>query len=600
MVKKTVGALVLVMVIQCLMALFSVSSGQVPIPREMPFGQTAASAVVTAAQNTQLDGKDISFAMKTYASKSDAKDAIEKSEIYGAYVTGTKTDTLLTSEAQSFAALTEIVPVFTGAAKKVGRPVVVQDVKPLPGSDPIGAVVPLLMLPALIGGLLASILVFKATATAPQSRRVGILLGYSVLGGLATALIAGPLLGAFSSDHFLALWGCLALVTAAVAFVSAALLAWLGPLGTIIAMLLVTLFGGSGSGASGVFLAPRYWQYIGAWLPPRQAINLIRNTLYFGGNSIARPIVILCIYLLAGAAVVWALGRYKFLKASKLGAKSEATAAASEARIGAPRKLILASMGLVLVLQSLYSLNYMSASHKPVAHNIPFGVTGPSSLTTQVQKNMSLKITTYKSEADVKDAIDKAKLWGALIPGTTSNTLLTVLTASALAPLQLQIQFNKAAAAQHKTLHVEEYQPVDLPKGDPFAIVVGLMLSPLLVGAYLSASMLKAATGSTAVRWRGLVLIGYALVAAMLINLIVGPWLGGYPTDKFWTVWLIMALIIVTVATFAAVMGRLLGAAGSLATMFVIILLGNPSSGGSNGSNYLPDFWNTIDRKSVV
>ena len=41
-------------------------------------------------------------------------------------------------------------------------------------------------------------------------------------------------------------------------------------------------------------------------------------------------------------------------------------------------------------------------------------------------------------------------------------------------------------------------------------------------------------------------------------------------------------------------MGRLLGAAGSLATMFVIILLGNPSSGGSNGSHYLPDFWSTI------
>ena len=58
MVKKTVGALVLPMVIQCLMALFSVSSGQVPIPREMPFGQTAAaSAVVTAAQNTQVEGK---------------------------------------------------------------------------------------------------------------------------------------------------------------------------------------------------------------------------------------------------------------------------------------------------------------------------------------------------------------------------------------------------------------------------------------------------------------------------------------------------------------------------------------------------------------
>jgi uncharacterized membrane protein YhaH (DUF805 family) len=80
----------------------------------------------------------------------------------------------------------------------------------------------------------------------------------------------------------------------------------------------------------------------------------------------------------------------------------------------------------------------------------------------------------------------------------------------------------------------------------------------------------------------------------MLVNLIVGPWLGGYPTDKFWTVWLILALIIFVVAVFAAVMGKLLGAAGSLVTVFVIILVGSPSAGGANGYQYLPDFWNTI------
>ena len=250
-------------------------------------------------------------------------------------------------------------------------------------------------------------------------------------------------------------------------------------------------------------------------------------------------------------------------------------------------------MGIVGVVQCLYALNYTSAIHEPVADNLPFGVTGPSSLTTQVQKGTSLEITQYADESAVEDAINKNEILGALIPGST-NKLITVLTASALAPLQLQVDFNKAAQAQHEQLTVEDHAPVALPPGDPFGIVISLMLSPLLVGGYLSASMLKAATGSTAVLWRGIYLAVFSLAGAMLVNLIVGLWLGGYPTDKFWTVWLVMALVIFVVAVFAAVIGRLLGAAGSLVTMFVIMLLGNPSSGGANGAVYLPSFWNSI------
>jgi hypothetical protein len=48
------------------------------------------------------------------------------------------------------------------------------------------------------------------------------------------------------------------------------------------------------------------------------------------------------------------------------------------------------------------------------------------------------------------------------------------------------------------------------------------------------------------------------------------------------------------VATFAAVMQRLIGAAGTLLTVIAIILFGKPSEGGSGGVPYLPDFWTAI------
>ena len=89
----------------------------------------------------------------------------------------------------------------------------VQTAKALPASDPVSAVVALLLIPLLIGGYLAAVLVFKASrgiAAAPW--RAAILIGYALVGALLTDLIAGPGLGAFSSSHFWPLLPCFWLV----------------------------------------------------------------------------------------------------------------------------------------------------------------------------------------------------------------------------------------------------------------------------------------------------------------------------------------------------------------------------------------------------
>ena len=68
-------------------------------------------------------------------------------------------------------------------------------------------------------------------------------------------------------------------------------------------------------------------------------------------------------------------------------------------------------------------------------------------------------------------------------------------------------------------------------------------------------------------------------------------WLRGFPSSKFWIVWPICSLIIAVVAFVAAVLQKLIRAAGRLLTVIVMILLGNPSSGGATGVPYLPTFW---------
>jgi hypothetical protein len=255
---------------------------------------------------------------------------------------------------------------------------------------------------------------------------------------------------------------------------------------------------------------------------------------------------------------------------------------------------VLAALAVAAVMQCLFTANYMSSAHEPVATDLPIGATGASPILNAARKNLSLKVTQYPDETAAKDAIDQAKIYGALIPGPTSTTLLVVPTISDVAPLDLAGNFEEAAKKLRQPLHVEQYAPHPLAKKDPFGLVSSLMLIPLLVGGYMGATMLRATTGTSVGRWRLPALAGFAVLAALLVNLVVCTWLKGYPAQKFWIVWPILALVIAAVALVAAVLQKLLGAAGTLVTVIVVMLFGNPSSGGANGVPYLPAFWRAI------
>ena len=89
-------------------------------------------------------------------------------------------------------------------------------------------------------------------------------------------------------------------------------------------------------------------------------------------------------------------------------------------------------------------------------------------------------------------------------------------------------------------------------------------------------------------------LAGFAIVAGLVVDLIVCLWLGGFATGKFWIVWPIAALIILVAAGIAALRQKVLGSLGTLVTVIVVMLFGNPSSGGPTGPPYLPTFWRDI------
>jgi hypothetical protein len=303
--------------------------------------------------------------------------------------------------------------------------------------------------------------------------------------------------------------------------------------------------------------------------------------------------VVLAVYLAIACAI---LAYAEYLRPRR---RSAAAVGGDGSRQGGSRgRLALRIIAIVFVIaavdQSLFASNYTSSGHNPVASNLPFAVVGSSPLTAAAQKSISLKVTSYPDESAAKNAINQAKAWGALVPGAGESKLLNVPSISDLAALPLTEAFEKAAKGQGQKLAVASYTPKPLAGGDPYGIVLAILLTPLLIAGYLAATALRTATGVATARWRGAWVMGFAVVFALVVDLIAGPWFNGIPSDKFWIAWPIMALTVAVVGLFAAVLQRLVGAAGTLLTVIIIILFGKPSAGGANGVPFLPGFWREI------
>jgi hypothetical protein len=592
---KIIRALMIAMLIGVVLTVVTVSALATQRPRAMPFGVTGSSSVVTTAQSANVGNYQVSFVNTLYANEDDVMNAINQGDIYGAYIPGTTSDRLLIVPSKSFFAAFVIDSVFEESAKHLGRPVTVEQVKPLPvGMDPFGVVVALLMLPLVVGGLLAAVLVFKATQRETQHWRVAILLGYSILGAFLTLVIAGPIFGAFASDRFWPLFLCAALIEVTVATVTAALIALLpGFLAMLFAIVLFLFVGLPVAGTTGASMLPPFWQAVGGAMPPRYGVTLMQNVLYFSSNSITTPILVLAGYAVVASAVLtyleWLRPRQTAVPA---GDGHLSQAGTGPRRVAA--RLVVAALIIVAVEQSLFAANYVSSGHNPVSTNMPFAVVGNSSLISAVPAD-SISVTSYPDQAGAQNAIDQGLAWGALIPGSGgTNTLLVVPSISDIAPLTLSQAFQAAAKSQGQTVTVQPYFPTPLASGDPYGIMVSLLLTPLLLCGTMSSTLLRGATGTAAGRYRLLLLIGFAFGLALVLDLIAGVWFSGIPSSGFWIAWPIMALTVTVVALMAAVLQRLLGAAGTAITVLIIILFGKPSSGGANGVPYLPAFWNDI------
>lgn len=135
--------------------------------------------------------------------------------------------------------------------------------------------------------------------------RVAVTTGFTVLGGAAAAVLAGPVYGALPAP-IVPLALTLALLSAAAAFATQALGTWFGSIGIPLSTLLFVTVGNSTSGGViGQNLLPSMAQVVSAVLPPGAAVRALRDLSYFHGAHVIMPLVTLACWAVVGAVLVY-------------------------------------------------------------------------------------------------------------------------------------------------------------------------------------------------------------------------------------------------------------------------------------------------------
>jgi hypothetical protein len=241
---------------------------------------------------------------------------------------------------------------------------------------------------------------------------------------------------------------------------------------------------------------------------------------------------------------------------------------------------LVVALVVVLGVQGLFVVSYVGALHAPQPHNLPFGVVGApaAGLAAAVDKQLSLRTTTYTGASAATRAIDRRNIYGALITGPSGTSLLVAPAASNGAAIALTNAFTKVAAAGGQKLTVVDVHP--LADGDRVGIV------PFLVVTTLG--------GAAAIRRHAPILALVAVIGALATYLIAGPALDAIPSGHFLELWGIFTFLMLAVAFAAAALQTLFGTIGTLIVIVVFVVFGAPAAGGSVARPFLPSFWGTI------
>ena len=274
------------------------------------------------------------------------------------------------------------------------------------------------------------------------------------------------------------------------------------------------------------------------------------------------------------------------------------------------------------------------------AKNLPVSIAGPEVTVSQFEQSLKDKgIETFElkqasSREEAEQQIKQRETYGAIV--FTEGAAPEVLTAPAAATQMLngvatqlnaqiqqkvlaaktealtqavqaggeqgaqaaaQLEQMKAQAEQASAMAVKTTAVVPLSEGDSSGSGIAISAFPLVIGGILGGSFSALRVNGTWRRFATATL--YSVIAGALTALILSTWFGFIPGD-FATLWAAFAATYLATASFMIGFGSLLGPAAGLGLGAVITMfIGNPISGATMPSVFLPGAWGQIGQMLV-
>jgi hypothetical protein len=308
---RTVGLIVGVLLLQMGFILSYVGAFHAPAPHEIPLGVVAPTSQVSAqtvGKLNSVNGSPISATV--VADEATAERRLREGSLSGALVINPQgsQDKLLVATGGGASVATAVSAVITQVEATAQRTVATTDVVPLQSGDGRGLTGFYLVIGWIVGGYLVAALLGVAAGSRPANPRraylrLGAIVPYAVLSGLGGVLIVDQVLGALTG-HFMALWWLGALVVASAATVTMAFQMLFGVIGIGITVLVFVILGNpSAGGAYQTSLLPPFWRGLSNVLPNGAGTDAVRRIVYLGSNGITGHLVVISIYVVAGAVV---------------------------------------------------------------------------------------------------------------------------------------------------------------------------------------------------------------------------------------------------------------------------------------------------------
>lgn len=272
-------------------------------PHDVPIGVAgpqAANGQIAAMLDERAPG---AFAVTYYPGEDALRDAIADRQVYGGLAVGPDGRKLLIASGAGPAVAQVLTQLGTGMAAQTGSAPTIEDVAPLPDTDPRGTGLAASALPITLAGILPAIALVLALRREVWTRLAAAVVFSGVAAWTITALLY-YVLGSFDQNF----WGVTAGLTLGLLACGLPILglgSLFGRVGLACGAALALLVGNPLSGLnSAPEMLPRGWGEVGQLFPQGATATLLRSTAFFGGAGATSAIVVAICWAAVGAVLV--------------------------------------------------------------------------------------------------------------------------------------------------------------------------------------------------------------------------------------------------------------------------------------------------------